>query len=442
MTAGSHPKIVVVGRPNVGKSSLFNRMIGARKAIVEAASGTTRDRLHAELKIKGRTFTIVDTGGFEPAKPGAIAALVLRQLESAINEADIIFFVTDTASGLTPLDAELAGTLRKTSKKIYLVANKADDTSRAQDAAEFYSLGLGEPYPVSAVNGTGIERLLSDASSGIERDSHDDAVPSGSAPVKVAIVGRPNVGKSSFVNAVFNEERVIVHEVPGTTRDAIDTDFAYKGTDYVLIDTAGMRHNTKLKEAADFFSSVRSKEAVKRCDAAIVMIDGFDGLREDDKRVIEYVIEEGKALVLAVNKWDLAKGADASLYGEMLIKSLNCIKNYPVIFMSCKTRRNVLSCIDAASAAYRRSGISIPPPELKNMLKEIGNTTEIKGRRLHLLYLRQEGSCPPRFIVGVHGGRVPGESVKRFLENFFRRKFDLEGVPVKINYDIKKARKR
>ena len=285
----SNPKIAIVGRPNVGKSSLFNRIVGSRKAIVEPASGTTRDRLHADIKWKSKAFTIVDTGGFEDSKPGDIPRLILKQLDMAIKEADIIFFVTDVTAGVVHQDIELSTRLRKTSKRIYLVVNKADDRSSVNKGMEFFELGLGDPYLVSANNGTGIEKLLDDAAEPMEKAEIGDEMPT----VKVAIVGRPNVGKSSYLNIILNEERVIVNSVAGTTRDSIDTDFFYKDRKYVLIDTAGIRHNPKLKQSADFYSSVRAKESIKQCDAAIVLIDGFVGLKEDDSRIIEIIINDG-----------------------------------------------------------------------------------------------------------------------------------------------------
>jgi GTP-binding protein len=441
MAKTDSPKIVIVGRPNVGKSSLFNRIIGSRKAIVESASGTTRDRLHADLSRKGRTFTIVDTGGFEPARPGQMAALVLAQLQRAIDEADALFLVTDSTAGVTPLDMEFAQRLRKTSKAIYLVANKVDAARGAGRIAEFFELGLGEPYAVSAASGSGVDRLLDDAARRLARFAEGPGPAPAARPpeIRVAIVGRPNVGKSSFLNAVFREERVIVHDEPGTTRDAIDTDFEYKGRRYVLVDTAGMRHNPKLREAADFFGSVRSREAVTRADAAIVMIDGFDGLREDDKRIIEYVIGRGKALVVAVNKWDLSEGVETARYRELLVAGLDPVRNYPVIFMSCKTKKNVLASLDAVYAACERSRAAVPAAELKKLLAGLAASGEIRTRRIKLAYLAQDGVTPPAFRIGVSGTRAPDNNIKRFIENFLRRSRDFEGVPLRITFALKKA---
>ncbi len=428
-----HPKIVIVGRPNVGKSSIFNRIIGSRKAIVEAASGTTRDRLNADIKWKSKSFTIVDTGGFEPAKPGDMAALILRQLNVAIKEADIIFFVTDSTAGVVPQDLEFSSRLRKTSKKIYLIVNKADDKTRIQGAAEFYELGLGEPYAVSAMNGTGIEKLLDDTAKLIEKPSDTVDVSS----VRVAIVGRPNVGKSSYLNAVLNEDRVIVHPIAGTTRDSIDTDFGYKDRDYVLVDTAGIRHNAKINESADFYSSVRARESIRRCDVAIVMIDGFDGLREDDRRIIDFVMEEGKGLVVAVNKWDLSAGIEMSKYTDMLIEKIHRLKNYPVVFISCKTKRNTLSCLDIVWEIYARSKTVIPPDALKLMLKSINELPEVRRKRVRFVYLAQEASQPPTFALIAKRGSSVNENIKKYIENFFRAHYDLSGISVRIRYDNK-----
>ncbi len=426
----THPKIVIVGRPNVGKSSLFNRIIGSRKAIVEATCGTTRDRLYADIGWRGKYFTIVDTGGFEPARPGDIPKLVLRQLNAAIDEADIIVFVTDGTAGVVAQDIDFASRLRKTSKKIYLAVNKVDDRSLIMKAMEFFELGFGNPYAVSAVNGIGIEKLLDDVARDIEKPS----TLIKEAAVKVAIVGKPNVGKSSYVNSVFREERVIVHPVAGTTRDSVDTDFVYKDKNFVLIDTAGIRHNAKMHEAADFYGSVRSREAVRRCDVAIMMIDGFDGMREDDKRIIDFVISEGKALVVAVNKWDLTEGAEMLKYGEMLVKKMNTLKYYPVVYISAKTRRNVLSCLDMASSAYERSKKILAPEELKGILKSLNDTDEVRRKRVKFQYLLQEGSLPPSFVLGLKDARMLNENLKKYVEHYFRKSHDYAGVPLRIRY--------
>src|SRR3989338_6975188 len=327
------PKIAIVGRPNVGKSSLFNRIIGARKAIVEPSSGTTRDRLHAKIRWKGKSFTIIDTAGFEAAAPGDMAELVLKQIRIGVEEADIILFVTDGIAGMCPKDRELSSMLRKTSKKVYLIVNKVDSESDTVKAMEFFELGLGLPYAVSAMHGRGIEKLCNDLAKGIEKS---DAFTNAKS-VHVAIVGRPNVGKSSYLNSILSDERFIVHSVAGTTRDAIDIDFKYKDRDYVLIDTAGIRHNAKISEASDFYGSVRSKEAIKRCDVAIVLVDGFEGVTKDSIRIIDLCLEEGKALVIAVNKWDLVEeGLEMSKYSDRLKEEMRVIRNFPVVFISAK----------------------------------------------------------------------------------------------------------
>jgi len=425
-------KIVIVGRPNVGKSSLFNRIIGARSAIVESSSGTTRDRLYADIRWKGKGFTIIDTGGFEAARHGDMAGLVLKQLQKGIEEADIILFVTDGIAGIVPQDKELSSVLRKTSKMIYLIVNKVDNESDTGKTLEFFELGLGEPYAVSAVHGRGIERLCNDLVRGMEKP----ATINDAEFVRVAIIGRPNVGKSSYLNSILSEDRVIVHPTAGTTRDAVDINFNYKGKDYVLIDTAGIRHNAKIGEAADFYGSVRSKEAIKRCDAAIVLIDGYEGLTRDDARIIDLCLKEGNALVIAVNKWDLVKeGLKMSEYSDRLIKEMALIRNFPIVFTSCKTGRNVKASLDVIWSVYEKSKTIIQPDKLADILKSLNNATEISSKRIKFKYLTQEGAKPPRFILGVKGNKDLSENLKRFVENFFRMAYDFEGTPIIIRFE-------
>ena len=424
-------KIVIVGRPNVGKSSLFNRIIGERKAIVESSSGTTRDRLHADIRWKGKSFTIIDTAGFKAATLDNMDELVLKQIRSGVEEADIILFVTDCIAGIVPQDRELSSMLRKTSKKVYLIVNKADRESDAVKVTEFFELGLGEPYAVSAMQGRGIEKLCNDLAKGTEKSDATDNAGS----VKVAIVGRPNVGKSSYLNSILNMERVIVHPVAGTTRDAVDIDFKYKDRDYVLIDTAGIRHNAKINEAADFYGSVRSKEAIKRCDVAIVLIDADEGLTKDSMRIINLCLEEGKALVIAVNKWDLVKDVEASKYRDRLIMNMSAVKYLPVVFTSCKTGRNVKASIDVIWSVYEKSKATIGPDKLADILKSLNKAAEISSKSMRFRSLTQEGVMPPRFILGIRNAKDLSENLKRFVENFFRKNYDFEGVPIRIRFE-------
>ena len=426
-----HPKIAIVGRPNVGKSSLFNRIIGSRKAIVDSVSGTTRDRLYSDIKWKGKTFTIVDTGGFDTARKGDITRLVLSQLNTAIKEADIIFFITDVSAGVVHQDIELSERLRKTSKRIYLVVNKADDRSSVIKGMEFFELGLGDPYMVSANNGTGIERLLNDAAGPMEKAQADDDI----AAIKIAIVGRPNVGKSSCLNAILKEDRVIVNSIAGTTRDSVDTDFLYKDRIYVLIDTAGIRHNAKITESADFYGNVRSRESITRCDVAIVLIDGFEGLKEDDARIINIIIKEGKAFVIAVNKWDLTESVATSIYKELIIKKMHAAKNFPILFISSKTGSGVASTLDAVWSAYERSKTVLTPEELTALRKALNADREIIGKRIKFLYLAQKETQPPVFTLGVKDVGIINQNTKKYIENFFRRERDFTGVPIIVKYD-------
>ncbi|MFA6079545.1 MAG: ribosome biogenesis GTPase Der [Candidatus Omnitrophota bacterium] len=434
MSKNSLPKVVIVGRPNVGKSSLFNRILGSRKAIVESSCGTTRDRLYADIVWKDKRFTLVDTGGFEAQKgPGSdIHALVLNQLHAGIEEADIIFFVTDSSVGVLPQDMELASKLRKTSKRIYVIANKSDDGARTKAALDFFELGLGDPHPVSALNSIGIEKLLDDVIKYIDSPVVVQQLP---RPIAVAIIGRPNVGKSSYLNSILREERVIVHPTAGTTRDSIDINFKYKGHEYLLIDTAGMRHNSKIEESADFFSNVRSKEAIKRADVAVIIVDGYDGLREDDMRIIDFCIKEGKSLLIAINKCDLINEAGMRQYTEMLVRKMNAVKNFPVMFISCKTKKNVTISLDTIFAVYERSRTVIQPAELTVMLESLRKAQEINRWSITVTYLKQAGSTPPAFILGTKSPRPLTEHIKRHMENLIKEMHDFKGVPIRINFE-------
>jgi GTP-binding protein len=348
-----------------------------------------------------------------------------------VKEADIILFVTDGVTGIVPQDRDLSSMLRKTAKKVYLVVNKIDSESEMNKAMEFFELGLGEPYAVSAMHGRGIDKLCNDLAKGIEKSDLKDSVKS----VKVAIVGRPNVGKSSYLNSILSEERVIVHSTAGTTRDAIDIDFKYKDRDYVLIDTAGIRHNAKLNTAPDFYGSVRSREAIKRCDVVIVLIDGFEGLTKDSMRIIELCLEEGKALILAVNKWDLVKDFETSKYKERLVMNMNAIKDFPVMFISCKTGSNVKASLDIIWSICEKSKTMIQSDKLAGLLKLLNNANEVSGKKMKFKFLIQESIAPPGFILGIKNVKDVNENLKRFVENFLRKSYDFEGVPVRVRFE-------
>jgi GTP-binding protein len=423
-------KVAIVGRPNVGKSSLFNAILGTRKAIVESRSGTTRDRLYADITWKGKAFTLIDTGGFDIARRDDISELVLKQLKAGIDEADVILFVVDTSVGVTPQDIELSSMLRKASKKTYVVANKADDRNAEKKAVEFFELGLGEPYAVSAMHKIGIEKLIGAAIAGVD----NAIIRSKREAVRIAIVGRPNVGKSSYLNCVLKKERAIVHHIAGTTRDATDTDFEYNGHEYILIDTAGMRHDLKIKESADFYGSVRSKEAIKRADIALVIIDGFDGLREDDGRVMDFVIRSGRGLVIAVNKWDLNEGVPDKKWLEMLTKKVNAAKNYPVIFMSCKTGKNVMRTLDTAWKVYEKWRSMIDKARIIELLKALNDIGEVRYNNIKIKSLVQDAVKPPSFTVLSKDAKSMKDNLKRQIENFLRVNLDLEGIPVKVRF--------
>ncbi len=423
-------KVAIVGRPNVGKSSLFNAIHGQRKAIVEAEGGTTRDRISADVKWKGKGFTLVDTAGFEHIPADGMSELVIKQIRKGIEESDIMLFVTDGMEGITPLDRDLASMLRKTSKKIYLVVNKIDNESQSGRVMDFFELGLGEPYAVSALNDKGIDKLCGD----LVKDMEKSVEQEGGSFIKVAIIGRPNVGKSSYLNMLINEDRVIVHPTAGTTRDAIDVNFSYKDKDYVLIDTAGIRHNPKIKRAADFYGGVRSQEAIKRSDVAMMLIDGSEGLKKDDARMIDLCFKEGRPLVIAVNKWDLVKGIEMSKYCDALVVEASVIRNIPILFMSCKSGRNVKDSLDTISEVYDRSRTTISSEKLNETLKALNNSRQITSKRIKFKCLIQEGSAPPGFIIGVADIKVMTGDMQRYVENYIRKAYEFKGVPLRVRY--------
>ncbi|MFH1753975.1 MAG: ribosome biogenesis GTPase Der [Candidatus Omnitrophota bacterium] len=440
MAATKTPTVCIVGRPNVGKSTLFNRIIGKRKAVVHETSGTTRDRNEEMFERDGRTFRLVDTGGFMKLPGSRIMDMVKAQIDNAMEEADLLLFVCDAADGLTPQDEELAITLRKTSRSLLLVANKSDNKKIREGVYDFYQLGLGDPHPVSAIHNLGIEELLDDIAKNF--CASDEKGESKENPVyKIAIAGRPNVGKSLFLNTLLDKERVIVDDIPGTTRDSVDTYFEKDGLLYLVIDTAGIRHKRKVKEAIDVYSISRSHEAIERSDAVLLMIDGYDGLRNDDVRVLNFAINAGKCCVIVVNKWDLVKQTEMSKYKDAILHKFPVAGNYPIVFTSAKTSRNVLSCIDMVKYVVTNSCKKVDTNDLYKFLGALKKAAARVGmkRPPKLHYIVQTNAKPPVFLVFISQGDAMPDNFTNFIENRIRKSFDFYGTPIKINYRRKKS---
>jgi len=432
--------VAIVGRPNVGKSTLFNRIIGERDAIVDPQSGVTRDRHYGEAQWNGKKFTVIDTGGYVPESKDVFEAAIREQVWIAIEEADVIVFVVDGIMGVTPLDVEIAKILRQTNKKVVLAVNKIDNEKSEIYTAQFYELGVGEPFPISALHGRKIgdflDEVVKDLPSvdGEEKNEEDQ--------IKVAIVGQPNVGKSSFVNAVLGENRTIVTDIPGTTRDSIDTQFEYNGNRFLLIDTAGLRKRSKIKESIEFYSAIRALKALQRCDVAVVMLDATCGLERQDLRIIGEAAELKKGVVIAVNKWDLVeKDANTALEYEHALKSRLKVFDYvPVVFISAKTKQRIFKVLDLAKVVHDERAKRIKTSELNKVLFPIVKETPppaVSGKEIKIKYVTQVKSSPPVFAFFANFPDDIPEHYKRFLENKIRENFGFIGVPLTIIFKRK-----
>ncbi len=417
------PVVAILGRPNVGKSTLFNRIVGGRVAIVEGEPGVTRDRLYQDAEWSGQSFTLVDTGG-----------LVRQQVELAIRESDAVLFVVDARAGLNPDDLEIASMIRKANKPAVLVANKVERFDPPPQTYEFYQLGLGDPVPVSAAEGlnTGdmLDRLV-ELLPDVAADEYETDV------IKMAVIGRPNVGKSSLVNTILGEERVIVSTVPGTTRDAIDTAFKRDDKHYVIIDTAGMRRRGKIDLPTEKYSVIRSLRAVDRSDVVLIVVDAVEGVTEQDKRIAGYAHEAGKASVLVVNKWDLVEKDDRTMnrFTEKIRRELGFMQYVPLIFTSALTGKRVQKVLELVDFVAEQHATRIGTPDLNNLFREVVLQTpppSDKARRLKILYVTQGGVKPPKFILFVNDPELMHFSYLRYLENQVRLAYGFEGTPVRF----------
>lgn len=438
----SKPIVAIVGRPNVGKSALFNRICGRRIAIVEGEPGVTRDRIYGDTSWTGRAFTLVDTGGLDFGKDAEhFVQLARAQAEIAMREADVLLFVVDARSGLLPADFEVAEVLRRTDKPVVLVANKVDHPNVEDDLAEFYALGLGEPIGVSAEHGRAVGDLLDRVVDALPREVSDNEEDDA---IRLAVVGRPNVGKSSLVNHLLGEERSIVSNVPGTTRDAIDAELEHDGQRFILIDTAGIRRKSRIDHAVEHYSVLRALRAVDRSDIALVMLDGTELATEQDKRIAGYAHEAGKGIIIIVNKWDLVEKDDKTMnrFEERLRYELGFLQYAPILFVSAKTGQRVSRLLPLAEYVANQQTLRIPTGQLNEVLHDAVTRRpppSDKGVRLRFFYGTQTGVKPPTFVLFVNDPELMHYSYARYLENQLRENFGFVGTSIVLRYRRRKA---
>lgn len=435
------PIVAVVGRPNVGKSTLFNRLTGRRIAIVEDIPGITRDRLYADGEWNGRTYTLIDTGGITMDEADPLQALIRVQAEVAMEEADVIIFLGDAEDGVTSNDRDLADLLRKGDTPLLLAVNKADNAQREMNATEFYELGLGEVYGVSALSGRGVADLLDDVVKAFPPEDGDTEVDEDT--IRIALIGRPNVGKSSMLNAILGEERTIVSPVAGTTRDAIDTYFEWEGHKLLLIDTAGIRRSGKIQGTVEYYSVLRAQRAVERCDVAVTVIDSIEGLLDGDKRVAGMAHEAGKAAVLCVNKWDVGKNVvmehhpgkpPIPAFTQHLRDEMPYVSYAPVAFCSALKGTGIGAFVEAALSAADNHALRIPTGELNRVIRDAVDARPLndKGRTFKIRYATMATVKPPTIVLFVNDPEMMHFSYKRYLENQIRKKYAFEGTPIRL----------
>ena len=427
--------VAVVGRPNVGKSSLFNKIVNQRLSIVEDTPGVTRDRIYCDTEWNGVKFTLVDTGGIEPRTNDVILSQMRAQAQVAIDKADVVIMVVDIQSGMTSTDADVAQMLLKANKKVVLCVNKVDKPgAEPPEIYEFYNLGLGDPFGVSAVHGLGIGDLLDEVVKEL-KDVPEE--PEYEGAIKVALIGKPNVGKSSLVNYMLGEKRMLVSDIPGTTRDAVDSVKENKYGKFVFIDTAGLRKKSKVNENIERYSVVRSYRAVDRADVVLIMIDANEGVTEQDTKIAGFAHERGKASVIVVNKWDIVEKDDKTMnkIKEKVVEDLKYMSYAPVIFISAKTGQRVEKLYELINYVHEQHGRRVSTGVLNDVLADA--TTKVqpptdKGKRLKIFYMTQPATNPPTFVAFCNDADLFHFSYQRYLENQIRQTFGLEGTPIRF----------
>lgn len=438
----SKPVVAVVGRPNVGKSTFFNRIVGRNAAIVEDTPGVTRDRIYAEAEWNGVEFAVIDTGGIEPPGSDVILNKMREQAEIAIDTADVIVFMVDGREGLTAADAEVGDMLRRTGKKIVLLVNKIDNPSRLPDSFyDFYTLGIGEPIPVSSANKLNLGDVLDEIVSGFPKDTEAEEEEA----VGIAVIGKPNVGKSSLINALIREERVIVSPIAGTTRDSIDTPFIYNGEKYLLIDTAGIRRKSRVNEDIEKFSVIRAVAAIERSDVCLLMLDAQDGVTEQDKKIAGLAHEAGKGILVVVNKWDLIRKETGTMKRfEQEIRSELMFMSYaPILFISVKDRVRLNQVMGMAKIISEKRALRVPTGQLNSLITDavmMKQPPADKGRHLKLYYVTQVGIKPPLFSFQINSRKLLHFSYNRYLENRIREVYGFEGTSIKFVFREKREK--
>ena len=431
----SKPVVAIVGRPNVGKSTFFNYIVGKRISIVEDTPGVTRDRIYADANWRGMDFTVIDTGGIEPESEDLIVSQMRNQADIAISMADVIVFVTDIKRGITNADNEIALMLRKSKKPIVLVCNKADNFGKtSDDIYEFYNLGLGDPHPVSSINALGIGDVLDAIYEELPKNDNEE---DDSTVIKVALIGKPNVGKSSLVNKILGENRVIVSNIAGITRDAIDSEFENSYGKYVFIDTAGIRRKSKVTENLERYSVMRTSLAIERSDVCIFMIDANEGVTEQDAKIAGEAHEAGKGIIIAVNKWDEYEKDNNTVekYKKEIYNKLSYLSYAPIIFISAKTGQRVEKLYELINTVASQNAMRVSTSVLNQVLNEaiaIVQPPTDKGKRLKIFYMTQASTKPPTFVVFVNDKQLFHFSYERYLVNQLRKEFVLTGTPIRI----------
>ena len=433
------PIVAIVGRPNVGKSTFVNRLLGSRNSIVDDCPGVTRDRIYFDVEWQSKVFTVIDTGGIIPGDEDNIMVSIFNQAKIACEEADKIVFLVDGKDGVNPVDYDIANILRQSDKPVFLAVNKLDNPESYMMVNDFYSLALGEPIGISALHGSGgVGDLLDIITEDFERDD-EDILEEENHIVRIAIVGRPNAGKSSIVNALLNENRVIVSDVSGTTRDSIDSLVRYKDKEYIIVDTAGIRKKSKVDYGIEKFAVDRAIRSIKDCDVALLVIDATGGISDQDKKIASIILEAGKGIIIAVNKWDLIedkKSNTINKFDRTLSNEIPFLEFAPKIYISAKTKQRLHNIYDQADFVYEQSVKRVSTGLLNKVVKELyalNPPTTIKGKRLKLLYATQAGVQPPTFVLFANNVDLLKDHYKRYIENKLREAFGFFGTPIRIS---------